>query len=173
MNNKKSKIATVCIVVAFIILALCVFIWFPFRSTNSLKVSFICSTNDITLGYLAVFNATNESDFDTWFIPCPPQTKAHGVWSELTYNYGVGTDLHAHDSCTFFTAFATNCESWRMPVNWFYKTPNPIEDFRGQVKANAYRNWERLSRGRWPKYYNRASSTMGNSYMAFSPELLE
>ena len=160
--------------VAAVILAICIFIWFPFRSTTALKVTFACSTNDMALGHLAVFSATNESDFDAWFVPCPPQIKTHGAWGALKHNYGVsGTDVPAHTARTFAVSFVTNCESWRMPVDWFYKYPNPIEDFRGQMEANAYWNWNRLSRGQWPKYFNRSYGVMGNGHMACSAEVME
>jgi hypothetical protein len=63
---------------------------------------------------------------------------------------------------------ATNGELWRVPAWWYYNKSLKIEFIRGQIEANVHGNFLRLSQGQGLHFYD---SSMGGSYMAFSPEI--
>jgi len=169
--KKPSKLATGCVIITTIIAATILFVGYPFHSPTALKISFVAFTNDATSSFLAVFTVTNESSKNITFEPCKPQLKKQNVWSKLDFSGGDMTNIPAHTNVTFTIPLITNCEAWREPVFWAYdSTPSKIENIRGNIKANLYFNWLRISRGGWPRYYNGIYST-AEDHTIFSPEI--
>jgi hypothetical protein len=167
MAKRSSKLVTGCVVTIIVIVAVIFVVGYPFRSSTALKISFITVTNDVALGFLATFVATNESNEEITFAGYAPQIKRQGIWSKLT-SAGDITTLPAHTAGTFTIPAATNCEAWREPVLWVYDRASETEQIRSGVKANLYFNWLRASRGQWPHYYNNMG---GVGYTAFSAEI--
>jgi hypothetical protein len=145
VNRLKSNIITAGIVLALLVLIVGFFL-IPLSSDNALQVSFLNYTNDAALGKLAVFAVTNVSDEKISFGIYQPQVKTSGQWSKLAYrSYVTGLppiiiDLSPHKAATFINIAITNGNVWRLPVDWCYATPYPIESFRGNLEENIYWN---------------------------------
>ena len=155
-------------IVAIIVVAGAIFLaGYPFRSGDALKISFITLTNDATSGSLAIFGATNANPDALNFIPATLQTKSHGVWINVHYAT-KNISLPGHTCAIFTIALPNNHATWRQPVWWCYENVGSLEGIRGNAEANLYFNWQNLTHGKGPHYFN---SMMGNSYYVFSPEV--
>jgi hypothetical protein len=176
VNRLKSNIIRVGIVFALFVLLIVGFFLIPLSSDSALQISFLNYTNDAALGKLAVFAVTNVSDEKISFGLYQSQAKTSGQWSKLTYRSYVSglppitIDLSPHNAATFINIAVTNGNVWRVPVDWCYYTPHPIESFRGTLEENIYWNTKfllerkplRFSRGPWIKGYITYSAELTN-----------
>ena len=134
------------IVLALLVLVIVGFFLIPLTSDKALQVSFLNYTNDAALGKLAVFAVTNISNEKISFGLYQSQVKISGQWSKLAYSSYVSglpptiIDLSPHNAATFINIAITNGNVWRLPVDWCYATPHPIESFRGNMVENIYCN---------------------------------
>ncbi len=167
MERPKSKWFTGCVVVIIAIAGAIVLVGYPFRSHTALKISFIILTNDATVGSQAVFGVTNESPDSLNFNLVALQTKSHGVWVNVPLAAKKNISLAAHATDTFTADLPNNHAAWRVWAIWCYEKSDLFVSVRGNVEANLYFNWQNLTRGRAPHYYN---SMLGASYIALSPE---
>ena len=174
MNRLKSNALTVSIVFVLLVLAVVGFFLIPFRSDNALQVSFLNYTNEAALGKLAVFSVTNVSNEKISFGLYQSQIKTSGQWSKQAYrSYESGLppiiiDLSPHKAATFINIAVTNGNVWRVPVDWCYATPHPIESFRGNLVENTYWNSKFLLEGK-PLHFT--SGPVVKDHITYSPEL--
>jgi|ERR1035437_367205 hypothetical protein len=174
-NRLKSNVLTAGIVIALFFLVIGFFL-IPFHSDQALQISFLNYTNDAALGKLAVFAVTNVSNEKISFGLYQPQVKTSGQWSKLAYRSYVSgfppiiIDLSPHNAATFINIAVTNGNVWRVPVDWCYATPHPIESSLGNLEENIYWNSKfllegkplRFSSGAWIKGYITYSSELTN-----------
>jgi hypothetical protein len=162
------------IVLALLVLVIVGFFLIPLSSDKALQVSFLNYTNDVELGKLAVFAVTNVSNEKISVGPYQPQIKTSGQWSKLEYrSYVTGLppiilDLSPHKAATFINIAITNGNVWRLPVDWCYATPHPIESFRGNLLGNIYWNSKFLLEGKPLRF---SSGPWIKGYITYSTEL--
>lgn len=174
MNRLKSNLITVGIVLVLLVLVVVVFFLIPLSSNKALQVSFLNYTNDAALGKLAVFAVTNVSNEKISFGLYQSQVKTSGEWSKLAYRSyesglpPIGIDLSPHKAATFINIAVTNGNVWRVPVEWCYATPHPIESFRGNLVENIYWNSKFLLEGKPLRY---SSGPWIKGYITYSTEL--
>jgi hypothetical protein len=167
VERPQSKWFTGCVVAIFVVAAVIFLAGYPFRPNKAPKIS-VVATNDATLGSLAVFGVTNESNDSIIFVPLVLQAKSHGAWINMAH-VATNMTMAAHAGDTYTAVLTTNHTDWRLQALWLYQTHGQIEYLRGVIKANVYINWQNAMRGQWPQYYNKS---MGNSsYIILSPEI--
>jgi hypothetical protein len=163
--TNQNKWFTISLVIITLVIGVIFLAGYPFRSSNSLKVSFVTFTNDVNLGKMAVFALTNTANEPINCMRCNPQIKIFGSWSHEDGIYGPTKIMPAHTTAEIIMPITTNEVAWREPVFWIYGKPSQLEDFRSLIIENLRFNWLLISRGRSPRYFNFSN---GNSHYGYS-----
>jgi hypothetical protein len=155
VKNKGTKIVTGIVVVLIIVVAVCVWLCDPFRSKNAVAISLVCTTNDPSLGPVAIFCVTNQSDLETEYLPFLAQIRNHGTWERFHDWSNDFCELGPHMTATVNVPITTNCEAWRFPVWWSYINNTKSDSLRTWLIGNVHQNWWFLMRGKPLHYYDR------------------
>ena len=170
MSDKKSKVICACTLAVVILAVMAIPTLFPFRSSKTLSISFVCLTNSQYFGPVAAFCGSNTCDHGLSILFYSPQSKIHGAWSQPTEQFlDIDADLGPHQSVQFVVPIVTNQTPWRVIAKWHY------EKKESQIK----KLWiwgENLVPLSWQRFFNITRPSLleystGPVYESYSPEM--
>ena len=171
MSDKKSKIVYGCMLAVLILVVMSIPTLFPFRTSKTLGISFVCLTNSQYFGPVAAFCASNTCDQGLSIVFYSPQTKTHGDWTRPTEQFlDIDADLGPHQSVQFVVPIVTNQIPWRVIAKWHYeKNGSQIKKLWMWIQSRLPLSWQEFLKIKGP---NLPGITTGPSYESCSPEMI-
>jgi hypothetical protein len=133
-----------------VVLAACLFLFLPLRTSTPLNIYRSHETNGATAGPVDFLIVSNTTGFELRLWRFPLQTNSPGGWHGGPFRAAYMMGLPAHSACKFILSSGPSHATWRAPVGWDYDPLNSVEFARRFVMDNIQLNLRLLSQGQMP-----------------------